>query len=107
MSVATSRQLADLFPSILSLAFPSVDLQLSHHQANFEPPFLACSCLETSCQSSKQHAMVNSQPLDVVLDSPEVVLRTSASTDTEAEPAALSGNLILRLTERTDIKDIS
>ena len=51
--------------------------------------------------------MVHPQPLEVVLDSPEVVLRTSASTDTEAEPAALSGNLVLRLTERTDIKDIS
>lgn len=46
-------------------------------------------------------------PLEVQLDAPEVVLRTSASTDTEAEPAALSGNLILRLHERTDIKEIS
>lgn len=44
------------------------------------------------------------EPVSIHLDSEHVILRSIG--DEEAEPAILSGTVVLDLSERTDIKDI-
>lgn len=44
------------------------------------------------------------EPVSIHLDSEHVILRTIG--DDEAEPATLSGSVVLDLSERTDVKDV-
>lgn len=47
-------------------------------------------------------------PLEILLDSETIVLRSAGGGDeSHEEPPVLSGKLVLRLNERTSIKDIS